>query len=78
MPVNLRPPAAASLSPVPGVALGIAQAGIRKANRRDLLLLEQEARALSYVRTELLKTAAYISGELGTPVDSGAVAESHA
>ena len=39
MPVNLKPPVASQLFPVPGVALGIAQAGIRKANRRDLLLI---------------------------------------
>jgi glutamate N-acetyltransferase/amino-acid N-acetyltransferase len=39
MPVNLKPPVAAELLPVAGLALGIAQAGIRKANRRDLLLI---------------------------------------
>ncbi|MDP1653014.1 MAG: bifunctional ornithine acetyltransferase/N-acetylglutamate synthase, partial [Rhodocyclaceae bacterium] len=39
MPVNLKPPIASQLFPIPGVALGIAQAGIRKANRRDLLLI---------------------------------------
>ena len=42
MPVNLPPPVAAELLPVAGVALGIAQAGIRKANRRDLLLVRLE------------------------------------
>ena len=40
MPVNLKPPVPAQLLPVAGVALGIAQAGIRKANRRDLTLIE--------------------------------------
>jgi glutamate N-acetyltransferase/amino-acid N-acetyltransferase len=45
MPVNLNPPAAESLHPVAGVALGIAQAGIRKANRRDLLLIRLDAGA---------------------------------
>ena len=39
MPVNLLPPAPADLSPVAGVRLGIAQAGIRKANRKDLTVL---------------------------------------
>lgn len=40
MPVNLSPPDAARLHPVRGVRLGIAEAGIRKPNRRDLLLIE--------------------------------------
>ena len=39
MPVNLAAPDPARLSPVAGVELGTARAGIRKANRRDLLLL---------------------------------------
>ncbi len=39
MAVNLTAPLADSLHPVAGVRLGIAQAGIRKANRRDLLLI---------------------------------------
>jgi glutamate N-acetyltransferase / amino-acid N-acetyltransferase len=39
MPVNLSPPDPASLYPVPGVALGVAEAGIKKPNRKDLLLL---------------------------------------
>ncbi|MCZ2420803.1 MAG: bifunctional glutamate N-acetyltransferase/amino-acid acetyltransferase ArgJ [Burkholderiales bacterium] len=45
MPVNLQSPIPAKLLPVAGVALGIAQAGIRKANRRDLLLIRLEAGA---------------------------------
>lgn len=40
MPVRLDTPEAASLCPVAGVRLGIAMAGIRKADRRDLLLVE--------------------------------------
>jgi len=40
MPVNYATPAAAQLNPVHGVRLGTAEAGIRKANRRDLTLLE--------------------------------------
>jgi glutamate N-acetyltransferase / amino-acid N-acetyltransferase len=39
MPVNYHTPAAESLYPVPGVRLGVAEAGIRKANRRDLTLV---------------------------------------
>ena len=40
MPVNLNAPDPAALLPVPGVMLGIAQAGIRKAGRKDLLLIQ--------------------------------------
>jgi glutamate N-acetyltransferase/amino-acid N-acetyltransferase len=36
MPVNLRAPDPAQLHPVPGVRIGIAMAGVRKANRKDL------------------------------------------
>jgi glutamate N-acetyltransferase/amino-acid N-acetyltransferase len=39
MPVNLLPPDPAELLPVAGVRLGIAQAGVRKANRKDLTVL---------------------------------------
>ena len=39
MPVNLSAPDPASLYPVAGVELGWAEAGIRKANRKDLLLV---------------------------------------
>jgi glutamate N-acetyltransferase / amino-acid N-acetyltransferase len=40
MAVNLSPPRAEDLLPVRGVRLGVAQAGIRRAGRRDLLLVE--------------------------------------
>ncbi len=40
MPVNYATPAADQLFPVAGVRLGVAEAGIRKANRRDLTLIE--------------------------------------
>ena len=45
MPVNLAATAAADLFPVPGVRWGITEAGIRKANRKDLavMLLEEGA-----------------------------------
>ena len=39
MPVNLSAPDPRALHPVAGVALGIAEAGIRKADRKDLLLV---------------------------------------
>ncbi|WP_263768904.1 bifunctional glutamate N-acetyltransferase/amino-acid acetyltransferase ArgJ [Propionivibrio soli] len=39
MPVNYATPAPEALFPVPGVRLGLAEAGIRKADRRDLTLL---------------------------------------
>ncbi|CAN5888629.1 bifunctional glutamate N-acetyltransferase/amino-acid acetyltransferase ArgJ [soil metagenome] len=39
MPVNLTAPNPQDLFPVPGVELGIAMAGVRKANRRDLTVV---------------------------------------
>lgn len=39
MPVNLTAPNPSDLHPVPGVELGIAMAGVRKANRRDLTVI---------------------------------------
>ena len=38
MPVNLPVPQVADLHAVPGVRIGVAMAGIRKANRRDLVV----------------------------------------
>jgi glutamate N-acetyltransferase / amino-acid N-acetyltransferase len=38
MPVNLTAPTAADLHPVPGLSIGTAMAGVRKANRRDLVV----------------------------------------
>lgn len=40
MPVNYTTPSPSELLPVPGVRLGVAEAGIRKPNRRDLTLIE--------------------------------------
>jgi len=45
MPVNLSAPDPSSLHPVAGVTLGVAQAGIRKANRKDLLIMSIDANA---------------------------------
>ena len=39
MPVNLSSPEPADVYPVPGLSLGTAMAGIRKANRRDLTVV---------------------------------------
>jgi glutamate N-acetyltransferase / amino-acid N-acetyltransferase len=39
MAVNLSPPDASQLLPVPGLELGIARAGIKKPNRKDLLVI---------------------------------------
>ena len=38
MPVNLQAPLPQSLHPVPGVRMGFAMAGVRKPNRRDLVV----------------------------------------
>ena len=43
MPVNLTTPARDALFPVAGVRLGVAEAAIRKADRKDLLLIELAA-----------------------------------
>jgi glutamate N-acetyltransferase / amino-acid N-acetyltransferase len=45
MPVNLSAPRAGDLFPVPGVRLGITEAGIRKANRKDLTVVVLESGA---------------------------------
>jgi len=45
MPVNLVPPRAEDLLPVKGVALGVAEAGVRKANRKDLMVMRLAAGA---------------------------------
>ncbi len=45
MPVNLIAPNPADLLPVPGVRIGTAMAGVRKANRRDLVVFALDAGA---------------------------------
>jgi glutamate N-acetyltransferase/amino-acid N-acetyltransferase len=40
MPVNLTSPIASELLPVAGVSLGIAEAGIKRPNRKDLLVMQ--------------------------------------
>lgn len=39
MPVNLSPPDASELLPVAGLRLGVTEAGVRKANRKDLTVI---------------------------------------
>jgi glutamate N-acetyltransferase/amino-acid N-acetyltransferase len=39
MAVNLSPPDPSQLQPIPGVTLGVAMAGIKKPNRKDLLVV---------------------------------------
>ena len=43
MPVNLVAPLASDLLPVPGIEIGTASAGVRKANRKDVTLFKLEA-----------------------------------
>ena len=45
MPVNLPPPDASQLFPIVGVRIGVTEAGVRKANRKDLtvVLIDQGA-----------------------------------
>jgi glutamate N-acetyltransferase/amino-acid N-acetyltransferase len=45
MAVNLSAPAAGDLLPVPGVRIGVTEAGIRKANRKDLTVVLIDAGA---------------------------------
>ena len=42
MPVNLIAPLAADLLPVPGIEIGTASAGVRKANRKDVTVFKLE------------------------------------
>ena len=53
MPVNLSAPLAQSLHPVSGVRIGVAMAGVRKANRRDLVVMAlDEGTAVAGVFTQ--------------------------
>ena len=53
MPVNLLAPDPTTLHPVPGVKLGVAMAGVRKANRRDLTVITlEEGSAVAGVFTQ--------------------------
>lgn len=53
MPVNLSPPDASNLHAIRGVRIGIAEAGIRKANRKDLtVVLIEEGASVAGVFTQ--------------------------
>ncbi|MBY0411000.1 MAG: bifunctional glutamate N-acetyltransferase/amino-acid acetyltransferase ArgJ, partial [Burkholderiaceae bacterium] len=53
MPVHLLAPVAADLHPIAGVRIGVAQAGIRKANRKDLtVFLLDEGTSVAGVFTQ--------------------------
>ena len=53
MPVNLLPPQVADLHAIPGVRIGVTQAGIRKADRKDLtVVLIDEGASVSGVFTQ--------------------------
>ena len=53
MPVNLSPPDPAALFAVPGVRIGVAEAGVRKAKRKDLtVVLIDEGAAVGGVFTQ--------------------------
>jgi glutamate N-acetyltransferase/amino-acid N-acetyltransferase len=53
MPVHLSPPNPADLHPVAGLRLGIAEAGVRKANRKDVtVVLLDEGAAVAGVFTQ--------------------------
>ena len=53
MPVHLSPPNPAELFPIAGVRIGITEAGIRKANRKDLtVVLMDEGASVSGVFTQ--------------------------
>lgn len=53
MPVNLSAPLAADLHPVAGVRIGVAEAGVRKANRKDLtVFLLDEGTSVAGVFTQ--------------------------
>lgn len=53
MPVNLSAPNPADLHPVPGLRIGVAEAGVRKQNRKDLtVVLLDEGASVSGVFTQ--------------------------
>jgi glutamate N-acetyltransferase/amino-acid N-acetyltransferase len=53
MPVHLAAPAPESLLPVPGLRIGVAMAGVRKANRKDLVVVAlDEGAAVAGVFTQ--------------------------
>jgi glutamate N-acetyltransferase/amino-acid N-acetyltransferase len=63
MPVNLSSPNPAELFPVAGVRIGVAEAGVRKANRKDLtVVLLDEGASVAGVFTQNRFCAAPVQG----------------
>ena len=48
MPVNLAQPESSTLFPVAGIRIGTTMAGVRKANRRDLVVFALDEACLLY------------------------------
>jgi len=64
MPVNLPVPVAADLHPVAGVRIGVTEAGVRKANRKDLtVFLLDEGASVAGVFTQNRFCAAPVPGQ---------------
>ncbi|HWI15098.1 MAG TPA: bifunctional glutamate N-acetyltransferase/amino-acid acetyltransferase ArgJ [Burkholderiales bacterium] len=75
MAVNLSAPLAANLLPVPGVMLGVAEANIRKANRKDLLVmrLDEGARVAGvYTQNRFCAAPVVLTRQHLSMLDSGA------
>jgi len=75
MAVNLSAPLAANLHPVPGVMLGVAEANIRKANRKDLLVirLDEGARVAGvYTRNRFCAAPVVLTRQHLSMLDPGA------
>ena len=74
MPVNLIPPDADKLFPINGVRIGIAEAGIRKANRKDLtvVLIDQGASVAGvFTQNRFCAAPVQICREHLAPSDTG-------
>jgi glutamate N-acetyltransferase/amino-acid N-acetyltransferase len=66
MPVNLAAPDSRALAPVTGVSLGVAQAQIRKPNRKDLLVMRfaaGSALAAAFTRNRLCAAPVLVARE---------------
>ena len=77
MAVNLKAPDPKQLHPVPGVTLGVAMAGVRKANRRDVTVVRLDEGALVagvFTRNRFCAAPVQLCRQhLGTPLAPRAV-----